>query len=161
MESSSQRNKILFDPIRKKWVDKTPEEVIRQLLIRQMVDQLGYPRALLAIEKELSQLPHLALTPAKELPKRRIDLLVFAKDAVGALVPLMLVECKAVPLTPKFAQQVLGYNSFVGAPFVTLANAEQILTGFFDSQAGVFRFEKGLPAFKNILDLLHNPISCP
>jgi Type I restriction enzyme R protein N terminus (HSDR_N) len=154
MESSSAKSDrdTIFDPIRKKWVERTPEEVIRQLLLRQMVEKLGYPRSLIAIEKELAQLPHLKLISSKQIPKRRADIIVFARGKEqGSLLPLMLVECKATPLTPKFAQQVIGYNAFVGAPFVTLANKRQVLTGRYDMAAGMYRFEQGLPPFDKLL----------
>lgn len=143
MESSNHKNEI-FDPIRKKWVEKTPEEQIRQRLIHQMIEKLGYPKSLLAVEKELSKL---AKVPASEVPKRRADIVVFSKNESGELVPLLMIECKSVPLTPQFAQQVIGYNAFIGAPFIALANDTQILTGFYSQEAGIYRFEKGLPSY--------------
>ena len=155
MESSSPKNKRIYDPVRKKWVDQTPEEIIRQLLIKHMIEKLGYPIALIAVEKELAQLPHLRLKHSAQIAKRRADIIVFSK---GALLPLLLVECKATPLTPKFAQQVIGYNSFVGAPFVALANEKQVLTGCYDLHSGMYRFEKGLPTMQDLsepkIDLL-------
>jgi hypothetical protein len=153
MGSSSLKNDSLYDPIRKKRVDKGKEEIIRQQLVRHMVEKLGYPRSLITIEKELSQLPHLRLTPPQNIPKRRADIIAFAKTK-STLSPLIMIECKATPLTPKFAQQVIGYNTFVGAPFLALANARQILTGCFDPSAGIYRFEQGLPPFATLLAFL-------
>ncbi|MCC5831691.1 MAG: type I restriction enzyme HsdR N-terminal domain-containing protein [Chlamydiales bacterium] len=148
----SKRNNRLFDPVRKKWVEPEPEEVIRQELIQKMVGELGYPLSLLSVEKELSLLPHLRQVQS-ETPKRRADLIAFAKEIHPdhPLFPLLMVECKAVPLTPKFANQVVGYNSVVKAPYLALANGEQVLTGHFDSIAGHFRFESGLPSYKMLL----------
>lgn len=145
MASLNQNNR-LYDPIRKKWVETTPEELIRQELITNLVGHLGYPSSLLSIEKELHKLPHLTLTARREVPKRRADLIAFGQDIHPhhALFPLLLVECKAVDLTPAFASQVISYNAFVQAPFVALANGRQVLTGFFDEEAGHFRFEPGL-----------------
>jgi len=143
------KSDLLYDPIRKKWVDKTPEEMIRQSLIHEMVENLGYPPTWIAVEKELSQLPVPAPLPkGQRIPKRRADLVVFTKNALtGSLRALMMVECKAVPLTPKFARQVIGYNAFVGADFIVLANETQILTGYFDPNAHIYQFEPGLPRF--------------
>lgn len=144
----------LYDPIRKKWVDETPEELIRQALILQMIEELGFPPSLLAIEKELYLLPHLNLGEKREIPKRRADLIAFAHGIHPdyAIFPLLMIECKAVDLTPKFAQQVIGYNAYVQAPFISLANGKQILTGFFDKEAGMYRFEPGLHSFKALAD---------
>lgn len=158
MESSSAKNEFLYDPIRKKRVGKTKEELIRQRLVQHMIHDLGYPAALIAVEKELSQLPHLKLTPIHQIPKRRADIIVFAKDPGNVdLKPLMMIECKAVPLLPKFANQVIGYNAFVRAPFIALANEEQIMTGCFDKTAGVFRFQKGLLSFSQAIEVSQLP----
>lgn len=124
------------------------EEAVRQNLISHMVEKLGYPRSLIAVEKELSLLPSLALIPSAELPKRRADIIVFAEET---LRPVLLIECKAIPLTPKDARQVIGYNAFVGAPCVALANQSQVLTGYYDPKEGTYRFEKGLLTFAHLL----------
>lgn len=161
MELSRQSNRLLFDPIRKKHVTHTPEEAIRQRLIQAMIQKLGYPSSLIGVEKELCQLPHLALKEKKTIPNRRADLIVFAsrihKD--HALFPLLMVECKAVALTPKFAQQVIGYNSVVEAPFVAIANDTQCLVGCFDPQDGIYRFNEGLPTYKQLVDRLLDRIT--
>ncbi len=150
---SSKPNKTLFDPIRKKWVEATPEEIIRQDLIKKMVQELGFPSTLIAVERELAQLPHLQLTGKAEIPKRRADLIVFARNIHPEhdLFPLLMIECKAVALTPRFAQQVVGYNTCVQAPFLALANGDQVMTGAFDRAAGHMRFQPGLPSYEALL----------
>lgn len=149
----SKPNNRRFDPVRKKWVEATPEEIIRQKLLEHMLDHLGYPLSFLSVEKELALLPHLRLAYRDSIPKRRADIIAFAKGihADYALYPLLMIECKAVPLTPKFARQVIGYNEVVQAPFVALANEEQVLTGSFDEEAGHYRFKPGLPAYHALL----------
>ncbi len=144
----------LFDPVRKKWVEATPEEIIRQQLIHQMVEELGYPIAFLSVEQELAGLPHLQLVERESIPKRRADIIAFGKDVHPdyPLFPLMMVECKAVPLTPKFAQQVIGYNGVVQAPYLALANGDQILSGYFDEGAGHYHFDHGLPTYQSLIE---------
>lgn len=154
MASLNPKSDCLYDPIRKRWVAKTPEESIRQSLIVRLVAELGYSPSLLAVEKELYQLPHLHLMAKKEMPKRRVDLIAFAQNIHPghALFPLLMIECKAVDLTPAFAQQVIGYNAFVQAPFLALANGKEVLTGFFDECEGVFRFEPGLFSYQMLVE---------
>lgn len=149
MESLSLKNEI-FDPIRKKWVEKNPEEQIRQSLLWQMTENLGYPVSLIAIEKEIGQLPQASSSLNHKIPKRRADIVVYAKKT-DTLRAVLMIECKAVPLTPKFAQQVIGYNAFVKAPFIALANEFQVLTGFFDPDGGIYKFEEGLPHFEALM----------
>ncbi len=158
----SKPSKQLFDLVRKKWVEATPEEIIRQQLIEKMLGELGYPLSLLSVEKELSLLPHLILTERDAIPKRRADVIVYAKGIHPdhALFPLLMIECKALPLTPKFASQVVGYNTVVQAPFLTLANGEQVLTGHFDQEAGHYQFDPGLPDYASLLKAASYKLMC-
>lgn len=100
-----------------------PEEIVRQSLIHDMINRLGFPKELIVIEKEMSELPHLR---GKGVPKRRIDLLCFTKKG-EILYPLLLVECKAIPLRDRALEQVFGYNYYVGARFVAIANGQGIV----------------------------------
>ncbi|MEZ5315386.1 MAG: type I restriction enzyme HsdR N-terminal domain-containing protein [Chlamydiales bacterium] len=148
-----QSNESLFDPIRKKWVISEPEERIRQDLIQKMLKELGYPSSLIAVEKELFLLPHLLFESKERIPKRRADIIVFGKGIHPhyALFPLLMIECKALPLTSAFASQVIGYNTVVQAPYLALANKEQILTGTLDDTLGEYHFESGLPTYEFLM----------
>lgn len=140
-------NSPMYDPIRGCFVKDTKEERVRQKLLRIMIRDLHYPPKMIAVEKELSQLPHLQLVP--DVPKRRLDILVFAMHK-QELLPLLMIECKAVKLSPKFAHQVVGYNSIVKAPFLCLANEKEVLTGYFDEEAGHFVFKPGLKSYPRL-----------
>jgi len=104
------------------------EEELRQSLIEQMVDYLGYSKALLAVEKKISQLPHLTFSPER-LPNRRVDVLAYAIDKEKKLRPLLLIECKKECFSFKETQQLLGYNYYVQAPFIALVARKK--TAFF------------------------------
>lgn len=100
-----------------------PEEIVRQLLVCDMIGRFGFPRELVAIEKEIATLPHLQ---GRTLPKRRLDVICFAK-LKETLYPLLLVECKAVPLSQKTLEQVFGYNYYVEASFIAIANGDGLI----------------------------------
>lgn len=119
-------NVNLYDPFRKMWVAATPEEIIRQKLLQFMVTHLGFPKQFLAIEKQLSELPH--LKGMSGLPKRRADILCFAKKLHPSfpLYPLLLVECKQKESGDKTVLQVLGYNHYVQAKYVAIAEEEEV-----------------------------------
>jgi hypothetical protein len=146
---------LIYCSIRKEWVAALPEEAVRQKLIAQMVEQLGYPISLLVVEKSLKQMPHLS-PGQRQVPDRRADLICYAQGIhpQHQLYPLLLVECKAVKLTPKVINQVLGYNVYLQAYFVAIANQDEIKTGWYDAAAQQYRFADGLPAYAALLSAL-------
>ena len=145
----------IFCPLRKIWVAPLPEEKIRQALVQEMTQRLGYPQGNLVLEKNLSQLPHLQFK--RSLPRRRADLIVFAKDLhpEHAFYPLLLVECKAVPLTNKVLRQIVGYNQFVGAYFVAAVNQTASYLGWYHPHHQDFCFQEGLLPYDLLLSRAH------
>lgn len=125
MESSLPSKKV-YDSVRKKWLVATPEELVRQKLLYHLVEELGYPSHAIIIEKKLSELPHLN---QQKVPDRRLDILCYES---GSCRPLLLIECKGVPLQKKMFSQVMGYNAFIGAPLICLANEGEFLLGWND-----------------------------
>lgn len=96
--------------VRKKRIADTPEERVRQSLLRKMIEELGFPKGLISVEREIGD--------------RRYDLVCYTKE----MTPLLLVECKAGALDEAAVKQAMGYNDVVKAPFVCLAGAHEITT---------------------------------
>jgi hypothetical protein len=141
----------LFCPIRKTWVAALPEEKVRQGLILKMTQRFGYPLGSLVLEKNLNQLPHLHAHAS--LPKRRADLIVLVKDLHPhyPFYPLLLIECKAVPLTHKALRQMIGYNQFVGAPFIAAVNQTQTYFGWYQAEKQDFAFQNDFIPYEVLL----------
>jgi hypothetical protein len=101
---------MIFDAIRKKWLQLNEEEWVRQNFIQFLVQEMKYPLELIAVEKEI-QLGDL---------KKRFDILVYDKGHN----PWMLVECKAAEITldEKVLHQVLRYNISMPATFLIITN---------------------------------------
>jgi hypothetical protein len=102
--------RFVFDAIRKSWLLLTEEEWVRQNFINYLVQGLGYPSSLIAVEKEI-QLNEL---------KKRFDVLVYDVNHK----PWMMIECKApqVNLNENVLQQVLRYNMSVPVNFIVITN---------------------------------------
>ena len=147
----STSEKQLYDELRGCWVAAQPEEVVRQKLVRSLIKDLGFPKSLIAIEKALDQLPHLA-DRRTEVPNRRADILCFGKGIHPDydLYPLLMIECKAVAITDKVLQQVVGYNHYVQSCFVAVANQSEVQTGWWDEAAKEYRFVSGLPTYAEL-----------
>ncbi len=140
--------------VRKKWVSALSEEIIRQAIILKMTQELGYSLQGFALEIALHQLPHLAGSSQK-LPQRRADIVYYTKEksAENAHYPLLLIECKAVPLNPKVIRQVVGYNYYVQARYIAIANEQEIQLGWKDKDDN-YAFIHQLPTLQSILSNL-------
>ncbi|MDF2386872.1 type I restriction enzyme HsdR N-terminal domain-containing protein [Nostoc ellipsosporum NOK] len=101
---------MIFDRIRKRWLLLTEEEWVRQNFVRVLTEQLHYPVALIALEKEIR---------VGEL-RKRFDILVYNQQHQ----PWMLVECKAPDIQPgeKAYYQVLRYHITLPATFLVITN---------------------------------------
>ena len=134
----NQNKEEVFCDWRRKWVRLTPEEWVRQQLLHRLVEQLGYPASLIAVEVPLEKISNLKspisnfqspILPLRGsggspiLPHLRCDAVVYDTS----MQPLMLIECKAetVPLTQKTLDQALTYNRRLSVPYLLLHNGPQ------------------------------------
>lgn len=143
---------------RKQWVAATPEELIRQELLHNLTLKLKFPAGGIVLEKALSDMPHLSLEATK-IPTRRADIVCYARGIHPKhdLYPLLLIECKAVKLTPRSVNQVVGYNHFIKAHFIALANGEEVKCGFYDKSENQYRFISYIPTYEELLSSIIIP----
>ena len=111
----------VFCEWRHRWVRLTPEEWVRQQLLHRLVEQLGYPVSLIAVE-----------VPLENQKSEIINHKLHRADAVvytTTMQPLMLIECKAetVPLTQKTLDQAVTYNRKLNVPYLMLHNGPQTI----------------------------------
>lgn len=100
----------VWDPIRKGYYVLTPEELVRQLLIRFLEQDTHVPTARISVEKQLKLHGRLL----------RYDLVIH--DEVGD--PLVLVECKSpdTPLHPRALSQIGRYNRLLTTAYLVITN---------------------------------------
>ena len=136
---------------RKTWVSCTPEEIVRQRLISELTTSLKFPINHIVLEKAVRQMPHLYLSNQR-IPDRRVDIVCFAKGIHPKhdLYPLLIIECKAAKLTSKVISQVVGYNHFIKAPFIAVANATEIQFGFNAGQ-NQYTFIPYIPSYQELI----------
>lgn len=124
-------NKILiFDEFRKKWVVCTPEEWVRQNLLRFLVKEYGYPISMISVEKGLK-------IAGRDY---RFDALVYSRE----YKPLLIIECKApeVRLGQEVFDQIWNYNYQIEAPYFLITNGLGFIMGKVSQENGVEYFEK-------------------
>jgi hypothetical protein len=150
MGSSSPNRSLVFDEVRLCWVKATPEEQVRQHWLKWMIHGLHYPKELLAVEKELKELPHLY---GRNVPERRLDILCYGKGIHSSfpLYPLVMIECKDERITDEALDQIIGYNHSVNAFFIAVVNLEEVKFGFFNTNKKEYQFYSVLPSFKELM----------
>jgi hypothetical protein len=105
----------LFDPVRKRHVVATPEEAVRQSVLRYLLDVLKAPVNLIGVEYSLAN-----LDPGNF---RRVDIVVW-RPGPGQLAPWLLVECKEprVRIDDAVALQAGDYLRKIPCRYVMLSN---------------------------------------
>lgn len=129
------RQVYLLDPLRRRWVRLTPEEWVRQHLAQYLVQALGCPPSLVALEASFTD----------QGMGRRADLVVY--DRQGR--PLLLAECKAptVPITQEVIEQAGRYNRVIRAPYLLVTNGRVHYAWRIDPEAGTMTPLEQLPPF--------------
>jgi len=101
---------MIFDVLRKKSVRLTPEEWVRQHLIRYLIEYRQYPKSMIKVESGLKY---------NKLLKRS-DILVFGQDGN----PFMVIECKSPDskLDDKVIHQVAAYSHSLQVKYIGISN---------------------------------------
>ncbi len=135
----TEKNTLIFDDFRKKWIVLTPEEWVRQNFIRFLTDKINYPVNFIAVERKLNVNGTL----------KRFDAVVFNKNAE----PVVIIEFKApdVEISQKTFDQTAVYNYVLKAPYLFISNG---LSHFFcktDFEAGRYLFLEKIPMYNDLI----------
>ena len=128
----------IFDPIRRKEVVLTPEELLRQMVLAYLLSGKNYPAHRIRSEFgiEVNGL------------RRRCDLLVYDME----LKPWLLIECKSpkVALDQSTFEQAARYNMSLKAPFLCITNGIATYCAALNLEQGTFAYLSDLPTFPSI-----------
>ena len=109
-----------FDPVRKYFVPKTPEEEVRQKTIEFLDTHLGVPLNRLRVEE--------AMAHVKKRARGRADIVVYRDDEKNK--PLMVIECKAPDVDVScdvVLEQAESYRKILKADYIMLVNGCNII----------------------------------
>jgi len=129
-------NKVsIFDEIRKKFMLMTPEEWVRQNVVRFLLEEKKYPKSYINVEK---------IIKINGLTKR-YDIVVFQPN--GKI--FLLIECKApeVPISQNTFDQIARYNMVLEAEFLMVTNGLNHYFCKMDYEKEQYNFLKDLPEF--------------
>ena len=134
----------IFDRIRKKFFPLTPEEWVRQNLVRFLVEEKHYPESLLAIEMSFT-------IHGQPL---RSDIVSFNNQGK----PILVVECKApsVKITQQTFDQIARYNMHLQVKHLIVSNGLQHYCCELHPENGTFEFLREIPDYKEVCTKQNN-----
>ena len=131
-------SKQIFDEIRKKYVALTPEEWVRQNIIRYLIREKNYPSGLFAVETGLKY----------NRMTKRTDVVVYNPD--GKVV--LIVECKApgVTINQDPFNQIAMYNKELLSKLLVVTNGIAHYCCEMDYKDGNHKFLDEIPDYHSI-----------
>lgn len=126
---------FIFDDIRKKFLLLTPEEWVRQHVVKFLIHERNFPRSLIKLEGGLKL----------NALQKRTDILIF--DASGNRI--LLVECKApsIKITQDVFDQIARYNFVHRTNFLIVSNGMQHYCCQVDFEQKSYKFLPEIPDF--------------
>jgi len=129
----------VYDPLRRRYVRLTPEEWVRQRFVSWLIEDKGFPPALMGNEVSLVQ----------NGIARRCDTVVGDKGGN----PLVIVEYKAptIAVTQQTFDQIVRYNMVLRARYLMVSNGITHYCCRINYETGSYTFMKEIPQYADLL----------
>jgi hypothetical protein len=130
----------IFDEFRNKFVVLTPEEWVRQNLLKYLNIEKNIPKGLMSIEKGLT---------VNRL-KKRTDIVIYNRKGN----PSMIVECKApeIKISQDTFEQIARYNMTLKVDYLLVSNGLMHYCCKIDFKKQQFTFIENIPDFNQMND---------
>jgi len=130
---TKEQKKYIYDPIRKKYIQLTPEEWVRQNFLQYLIQEKKYSSNLMTVEMgfQLHQV------------KYRADIVAFDKTGV----PSLIVECKApdIQISQEHFDQITRYNYELKVKYLIVTNGMKHYCASIDYNKKTYQFLKSIP----------------
>lgn len=135
---------MVYDPLRAKRVQLTPEEWVRQHFVHMMMTELGYPRASISNE---------CVLPGEGAAKRT-DTVIYGHGAE----PWVVIEFKSpeLSLSADMWHQLTGYNLRLGARHLVLTNGIQQIVCRIAHNGKSYSYLDTLPGYTEMITYYKN-----
>lgn len=132
--------RLIYDPLRKKYIVLTPEEWVRQHFINFLSQYKDYPVELMANEVLLRL----------NSTSKRCDTVVYDKY----LTPLAIIEYKAphIKVTQEVFEQIYRYNIVLRVKYLIVSNGMQHFCCRIDYIKNTSTFLSDIPTYEEILN---------
>ena len=144
-----------YDIFRKKLIEITPEEKIRQKVALMFNQKYDVPKEMISLEVPMSYYV--------EGAKGRADIIIETYDSKTQLLyPLTVIECKNenVPLTNNVMDQAKNYCDTIGAKYIVVTNGNELLTAVYDEKTDDYNIIDSILTYSDMIDENYE-IYCP
>ena len=131
--------RMIFDILRKKSIQVSPEEWVRQHFVHFLINEKSYPRSLMANEVLLNF----------NGMNRRCDTVVYDRN----LVPKLIIEYKAphIVIDQKVFDQICRYNFVLRVGYLIVSNGIQHYCCKIDYDNKTYSFIQDIPMYEELL----------
>ena len=128
----------IYDAHRRKNVRLTPEEWVRQHMIRFLIEERSFPTSLISLEAGLKI----------NRRNKRYDALVYNRDGR----PLLLIECKApgISISQQTFDQIVAYNQTIRAADLLVTNGIRHFFCRFNPETSHYSFLPEIPFYADL-----------
>lgn len=126
----------IFDEIRGEYLVLTPEEWVRQHLVKYLIEEKQFPKGLIALEKGLKL----------HGMQKRMDVLVYNRSGQ----PLLIAECKApnIKIDQAVFEQIGRYNIRMKLPYLLVSNGLEHYCAKIDFSDSKIEFLNEIPNYE-------------
>mgnify|MGYP006280073503 FL=1 len=137
---SFDNKKFIFDSFRKKYLQLTPEEWVRQNFAAYLVHEKSYPGGRIVLEKSLKY---------NKLSKR-CDILVYNNEGE----PVLIVECKApeIKIVSSTFDQIAIYNLNFKVRYLIVTNGLSHYCAMVDFEERKINFLNEIPVYESLVN---------
>lgn len=135
----SERGFEIFDVLRRKYVNLTPEEWVRQHFVNYLITEKNYPASLMANETAI-KLNSLS---------RRCDTVVYNTQ----LEPVAIIEFKepTIPISQQVFDQIVRYNIVLRVKYLIVSNGMSHYCCEMDYENQTYKYLTEIPEYKQIV----------
>lgn len=139
--SQKDGKKYIFDELRRKFVNLSPEEWVRQHFVHFLVEHKGYPKNLMGNEICLKV----------NGMSRRCDTVLYHRN----LMPQMIIEYKApeIAVNQKVFSQISTYNMVLKVDYLIVSNGIDHYICKMDYTNQSYTFLKDIPNYNELISL--------
>lgn len=131
---------------RKKLIQITPEEIIRQEFVSKLISELNVPIEMIDVEVPLSYY--------QKGKRGRADIIVSGFDKENfEKIPLIVIECKAptIHLTDKVFEQTMHYDEFLEPEIMAMTNGHETICYSWDNEIRDYREIISIPKYSDLI----------